>query len=85
VNVLPEIKGNELSAQGGPASGWEIRPDDLKIDTFKFLRLKCYSAKHILYILKKYILSDNFSNYHIKDPDKLFFNDANKLYIQNNI
>ena len=31
VNVLPEI-----SAQGGPASGWEdINPEDLKIDTFK--------------------------------------------------
>ncbi len=35
VNVLPEIKDSELSALGGPASGWEIRPDDLKIDTFK--------------------------------------------------
>jgi len=30
VSVLPEI-----SAQGGPASGGEIKPDDLKIDTFK--------------------------------------------------
>jgi len=30
VNVIPEI-----SAQGGPASGWEIKPDDLKTDTFK--------------------------------------------------
>jgi peptide chain release factor 2 len=30
VSVLPE-----LSAQGGPASGWEIKPDELKIDTFK--------------------------------------------------
>ncbi len=30
VQVMPEI-----SAQGGPASGWDIKSDDLKIDTFK--------------------------------------------------
>ncbi len=30
VDVLPEI-----SAKGGPASGWEVKPEDLKIDTFK--------------------------------------------------
>jgi peptide chain release factor 2 len=30
VSVIPEF-----SALGGPASGWEIKPEDLKIDTFK--------------------------------------------------
>jgi len=30
VSVLPEI-----SAEGGPASGWEIKPDDLDVETFK--------------------------------------------------
>jgi peptide chain release factor 2 len=30
VSIIPEI-----SAQGGPASGWEIKTDDLKIDTYR--------------------------------------------------
>ena len=30
VSVLPEI-----SAQGGPAEGWEIKPEDLNVETFK--------------------------------------------------
>jgi len=56
-----------------------------KINKLIPIHIKSYSAKNILYILYRYILSSSLTSYHIKNPDKTFFNDSNKLYKQSHI